>query len=76
MKQYVLQAELNKLTTSQQVTARDDFSATVLATMQINKYYAADKRYAIGNVTLKSPEGKVVWEVKAEEPITKKKEVK
>ncbi len=76
MKMYVLQAELNKLVTSQQIAARDDFSATVLATMKINANYVSDKRYAIGNVILKNPEGKVVWEVKAEEPITKKKEVK
>lgn len=76
MKMYVLQAELNKLVTSQQIAARDDFSATVLAVMKINANYVSDKRYAAGNVTLKNPEGKVVWEVKAEEPITKKKEVK
>jgi len=68
MKMYVLQAELNKLVTSQQIAARDDFSATVLATMKINANHVSDKRYAIGNVTLKNPEGKVVWEVKAEEP--------
>lgn len=75
MKMYVLQAKLGEQITTQAVLARDDFSAKVLATHKINANHVADKRYAIGEITLKDPEGKVVWEIKVEE-VAKPKEKK
>lgn len=66
MKIYVLSATLDKLTTTQAIAARDDFSAKVLVVHKINANYISDKRYAKGDITLKDPEGKVVWELKAE----------
>jgi hypothetical protein len=63
MKMYVLTATLEKLTTSIAIQARDNFSAKVLAVNKINANHIADKRYALGSLTLKDPDGKVVWEV-------------
>lgn len=71
---YVLTATLEKLTTSIAIQARDNFSAKVLAAHKINANHIADKRYALGALTLKDPEGKVVWEVEVEG--LKKKETK
>ncbi len=63
---YVLTATLEKLQTSIAIQARDNFSAKVLAVHKINANHIADKRYALGSLTLKDSEGKVVWEVEAE----------
>ena len=73
MKMYVLTATLNGMTTSTAIQARDNFSARVLATHKINANFIADKRYAKGQITLKDPDGKVVWEMEAE---VEKKETK
>jgi hypothetical protein len=72
MKMYVLTATLEKLTTSIAIQARDNFSAKVLAVNKINANFISDKRYALGLLTLKDPDGKVVWEAEEEG----KKEVK
>jgi len=66
MKIYVLSATLDSQITTQAIPARDDFSAKVLAAIKINAYHVSDKRYAIGGLTLKDPDGKVIWEVKVE----------
>lgn len=66
MRMYVLTATLEKLTTSIAIQARDNFSAKVLAVNKINANFISDKRYALGSLTLKDPDGKVVWEVEAE----------
>ena len=74
MKIYVLSATLNNQTTSIAIPARDTFSAKVLAVHKINACHISDKRYAKGEITLKDPEGKVVWKIL--EVIEVKKEVK
>jgi hypothetical protein len=73
MKIYVLQASLNNQITTQAIPARDTFSAKVLAVHKINACHISDKRYAKGEITLKDPEGKVVWKL-AEIIEVKKKE--
>lgn len=71
---YVLQAKLGEQITTQAIQARDDFSAKVLAVHKINANYVSDKRYSKGELTLKDPEGKVVWKIAA--VVEKDKEVK
>jgi len=66
MKMYVLTATLDKLMTSQAIQARDDFSAKVLAVHKINANHVSDKRYALGKITLKDPDAKVIWEIEIE----------
>lgn len=66
MKMYVLQAKIGPQITTQAILARDDFSAQVLAVHKINANYVSDKRYAIGDIALKNPDGKTIWEVPAE----------
>lgn len=63
MRQYTLQATIEQSTTTIGIQARDTFSAKVLAVQKINANYVSDKRYAKGEVTLKDPEGKVVWKI-------------
>lgn len=63
MKMYVLQAKLGNQITTQAIQARDTFSAKVLAVHKINANHVSDKRYAKGELTLKDPEGKVVWKI-------------
>ncbi len=76
MKQYTLQAEIGSQITTLAINARDNFSAKVLATNKIAANYVSDKRYAIGKITLKDSNGKVVWEIEEEkiEPIKTPKE--
>jgi len=62
---FVLQAKLGEQITTQGINARDTFSAKVLAVHKINANYVSDKRYAKGELTLKDPEGKVVWKIPA-----------
>ena len=76
MKNYTLQAKLDSQITTCSVSARDDFSAKVLATQKINANYVSDKRYSVGEITLKNPDGKVVWTIKEENSLTAKKEKK
>ena len=79
MKTYTLQAKIGSQITTLAITARDDFSAKVLAVHKTNANFVSDKRYAIGEIILKDPAGKVIWDIKAEEPIKPKekdKEVK
>ena len=71
MKIYILSATYEKLTTTQAIHARDNFSAKVLSVHKINASRVADKRYCKGYVVLKNPEGKVIWELKEEQPNTK-----
>ena len=59
--QYTLQAKLGEQITTQSINARDNFSAKVLAVQKIHASYVSDKRYAKGEITLKDPNGKVVW---------------
>lgn len=66
MKKYVLQAGISSQVTSCEIRARDNFSAKVLAANKISVNYVADKRYDIGDITLRDPNGKVVWEIKTE----------
>lgn len=63
MKMFVLQAKLCEQITTQGIQARDTFSAKVLAVHKINANFVSDKRYAKGELTLKDPEGKVVWNI-------------
>lgn len=74
MKIYVLSATLNNQVTTQAIPARDTFSAKVLAVHKINANHISDKRYAKGEITLKDPDGKVVWKMPA--VVEVKKEVK
>jgi len=67
MKSYTLQAKSGSQITSTMIFARDEFNAKVIASTKINAFYAADKRYAKGEITLKDPEGKVVWLIPSEE---------
>ncbi len=60
---YVLQAKLGEQITTQAIPARDTFSAKVLAVHKINANHISDKRYAKGEITLKDPDGKVVWKI-------------
>jgi len=69
---YILQAKLGEQITTQGINARDTFSAKVLATHKINANYISDKRYSQGEITLKDPEGKVIWEIPAVETEKKK----
>jgi len=62
---YILQAKLGEQITTQAINARDTFSAKVLATHKINAFYVSDKRYSQGEITLKDPEGKVIWNIPA-----------
>ena len=63
MKMFVLQAKLGEQLTTQGINARDTFSAKVLAVHKINANHVSDKRYAKGELTLKDPDGKVVWKI-------------
>ena len=63
MKTYTLQATIEQSTTTIAINARDNFSAKVLAVQKINANYVADKRYATGEITLKNPDGKIVWKI-------------
>ena len=72
MKMYVLSATLDKMTTTQGIQARDDFSAKVLAVHKINANHIADKRYAKGEIVLKDPEGKAIWNLPVETELKKK----
>lgn len=77
MKIYVLSAKIGPQITTQAIQARDDFSAKVLAVHKINANHVSDKRYSIGDIVLKDPAGKPIWEIKAEEaPKPKDKEKK
>ncbi len=67
MKSYLLSATYQNQTTSQVVPARNTFSAKVSATRIISANHVSDKRYAKGEITLKDPEGKVIWNIKSEE---------
>ena len=67
MKRYVLSASFNKMTTSIPISARDDEMAKVLAMQKVAANSAADKRYAVGAITLKDSEDNVVWDVDEEE---------
>jgi hypothetical protein len=71
---YVLQAKLGPQITTQAIQARDLFSAKVLAAHKIYANYISDKRYSKGEITLKNPQGRVVWTIPALEE--EKKEVK
>jgi len=66
MKQYILQAAIGEQKTTVQIMARDTFTAKVLATNQIRSSYVSDRRWAIGEITLKDSEGKEVWKIEAE----------
>ena len=79
MQIYTLQAKIGTQITTLAINARDTFSAKVLATQKINANWISDKRYATGEITLKDPQGKVIWEIKEETPVKapeKKEEVK
>ena len=67
MKKYILTATYKSLTTSCAISARNTFSAKVLAVQKINANHVSDKRYAKGEITLKDSEGKIVWKIIAEE---------
>jgi len=67
MKTYVLQAKLGEQITTQAIQARDTFSAKVLAVHKINANHIADKRYSMGELVLKDPNGKIVWDIPQEE---------
>jgi len=71
MKIYILSATYEKITTTQAIQARDNFSAKVLSVHKINANRISDKRYSKGNIVLKNPEGKVIWELKEETQIVK-----
>lgn len=72
MLKYILSATYQGITTSMEILARNVFSAKVLAVQKINANHVADKRYAKGEITLKDPEGKIVWKIDAEEDQPKK----
>jgi len=74
MRMYVLQAKLGEQITTQAIPARDTFNAKVLAVHKINANYVSDKRYAKGELSLKDPDGKVVWKIA--EVVEEKKEGK
>lgn len=74
MRQYILTATLDKMTTSQAISARDDFSAKVIAAIKVNNSHVADRRYAKGELLLTDPCGKTVWKVPAEVAPAKKEE--
>ena len=67
MKKYILSATYKNLTTSCSILARNTFNAKVSASQKISINHVSDRRYAKGEITLKDPEGKVVWIIKAEE---------
>ncbi len=64
MNTYTLQAKLGTQLTTVAIKARDNFSAKILASQKINACYVADKRYAKGEITLRNPEGKIIWTIK------------
>ena len=72
MKKYVLSATLKGMTTSRPLFARNTFNAKVIASKEITANYVSDRRFAQGEITLKDPEGKIVWSIKAEDDPAKK----
>lgn len=72
MLKYILSATYQGITTSMEILARNVFSAKVLAVQKISANHVSDKRYAKGEITLKDPEGKIVWKINAEEEPAKK----
>ena len=74
MKNYVLTAKFMNMITSKAIPARNIFTAKVSASQVISANHVSDRRYAKGEITLKDPNGKVVWSIKqeTEEPLKKK----
>lgn len=69
MQIFTLQATIGQQTTTRAIKARDNFSAKVLAVLLINVNFVSDKRWAIGEITLKSRDNKIIWKVPAEEGV-------
>lgn len=67
MKIYSLTATHNERSTTVPIRARNVTMAKTLASIEINKRYASDKRFEKGEIILKSPEGKQAMIIKAEE---------
>jgi len=62
-----MQATLNGSITTQLIEARDNAGAKVIVAQKINQNYKSDKRYAIGEITLKDPKGKIIYLIPQEE---------
>jgi len=67
MLKYIMQATLNGSITTQLIEARDNAGAKVIVAQKINQNYKSDKRYAIGEITLKDPKGKIIYLIPQEE---------
>ena len=67
MKNFTLTATLADRSTTIPIRARSAFMAKVLASIEIAKQHVSDKRFEKGEIVLKSPEGKQVMLIKAEE---------
>lgn len=66
MKTYILQAKLGESITTVAINARDLFGAKVSAAQKISANCVSDKRFAIGEITLKDPDKKVVYKLEEE----------
>jgi hypothetical protein len=67
MKQYSITATYGDRSTTRPLPARDNVCARILAVLEINKCYGADKRFDIGEIVVKDPKGEVIMKINAEE---------